>query len=66
MKFLQLILVLWTAVSQSFCIPGRIVGGEEIRIEEAPYQASLRRFGYHICGGAIITVKSIQVETFIK
>lgn len=34
---------------------GRIVGGEEIRIEEVPYQASLLYFGYHICGGSIIS-----------
>lgn len=31
------------------------MGGEAIRIEEAPYQASLQQFGWHICGAAIIS-----------
>lgn len=34
---------------------GRVVGGEDIKIYEAPYQASLLYYGYHICGGAIIS-----------
>lgn len=34
---------------------GRIVGGMDIRIEEAPYQASLQYFGSHICGAGIIS-----------
>jgi trypsin len=34
---------------------GRIVGGVDIRIEEAPYQISLQYFGSHYCGGAIIS-----------
>lgn len=33
---------------------GRIVGGEATTIYEAPYQISLRKDGYHICGGSII------------
>ncbi|XP_076651457.1 trypsin alpha-like [Halictus rubicundus] len=33
---------------------GRIVGGEATVIEQAPYQVSLQRQGYHFCGGSII------------
>ncbi|KAG6794898.1 trypsin-1-like [Apis mellifera caucasica] len=34
---------------------GRIVGGEATTIHEAPYQISLQKDGYHICGGSIIS-----------
>ena len=34
---------------------GRIVGGVEINIEDAPYQISLQKYGSHICGGSIIS-----------
>lgn len=33
----------------------KIVGGYEINITAAPYQVSLRRYSYHICGGSIIS-----------
>lgn len=64
MKLLVFIGVLAAVISSSFSLrgdrlQGRIVGGDEIRIEEAPYQASLRYFDFHICGGAIIS------ETFV-
>ncbi|CRL01593.1 CLUMA_CG014320, isoform A [Clunio marinus] len=36
-------------------VGGKIVGGEEIKIEDVPYQASIQFFGMHICGGAIIS-----------
>lgn len=45
---------------------GRIVGGENIWIEEAPYQASLMYFGYHICGGAILSKKYIITAAHCK
>ncbi|MEM7605619.1 MAG: trypsin-like serine protease, partial [Myxococcota bacterium] len=32
-----------------------IVGGVDAVIESAPYQVSLRRFGGHFCGGAILS-----------
>ncbi|XP_017060372.1 trypsin beta-like [Drosophila ficusphila] len=31
----------------------RIIGGEDIEIEEAPWQVSIHRRGNHICGGSI-------------
>lgn len=33
---------------------GRIVGGERAKIEDFPYQVSLRSNGNHVCGGSII------------
>jgi secreted trypsin-like serine protease len=41
--------------SDSYGNGGRIVGGEDIQIFEAPYQVSLMYYGYHMCGGAIIS-----------
>lgn len=64
MKLFTFIAIFSIAIFQAFCLRGdrlqskdggRIVGGEDIRAEEAPYQASLMYFGYHICGGAIIS-----------
>lgn len=65
MKFFALILFFSHAIttifgyrggrSDSFGIDGKIVGGEEIKIYEAPYQVSLLYYGYHSCGGAIIS-----------
>ncbi|XP_043285345.1 trypsin-1-like [Venturia canescens] len=34
---------------------GRIIGGEDVAIEDVPYQISLRFQGSHMCGGAIIS-----------
>lgn len=34
---------------------GRIVGGVEIKIEQAPWQVSLQSFSSHMCGGSIIS-----------
>jgi trypsin len=63
MKPIALFAVFLVSISSSFALRGgrgnrdggRIVGGMEIYIEEAPYQASMQFFGYHICGGAIIS-----------
>ncbi|XP_055852077.1 trypsin-1-like [Episyrphus balteatus] len=35
-------------------LDGRIVGGEEIDISEAPHQISLQRYSSHSCGGSLI------------
>ncbi|KAJ9575332.1 hypothetical protein L9F63_025718, partial [Diploptera punctata] len=34
---------------------GRIVGGDDAKIEDYPYQVSLEYFWYHTCGGSIIS-----------
>ncbi|XP_050072086.1 trypsin 3A1-like [Anopheles maculipalpis] len=33
---------------------GRIIGGFEVNISAAPFQLSLRRNGYHICGASVV------------
>jgi hypothetical protein len=33
---------------------GRIVGGEDAKIEDVPYQVAMLRFGNSWCGGSII------------
>lgn len=38
---------------------GRIIGGENTKIETHPYQISLERFGRHSCGGSIISSTTI-------
>lgn len=61
MKFLIFIVSFAAIISAIFCSrgqrskDGKIIGGMAIRIEEAPYQASLRFFDYHVCGAAIIS-----------
>lgn len=65
MKFIALILFFSRAIviilgqrggrSDSYGIGGKIVGGEDINIYEAPYQVSLLYYGFHSCGGAIIS-----------
>lgn len=40
-------------------LDGRIVGGKEIDITDAPWQVSLRRSGSHNCGASIISEKWI-------
>ncbi|KAJ9597882.1 hypothetical protein L9F63_011248 [Diploptera punctata] len=43
------------ACSAGRSVPERIVGGENAKIEDFPYQLSLERHGMHICGGSIIS-----------
>lgn len=74
MKGLTFVTVFLAIVCSSYClkkgrgfdIQGKIVGGEDIRIEEAPYQVSLRQFNFHICGGAIISPKFVITAAHCK
>ncbi|KAI4487326.1 hypothetical protein M0804_005475 [Polistes exclamans] len=63
--FAQLTIVCLIAVAAADPIPrqltlnpytpnGRIVGGEDVDIEEVPYQVSLQAYGFGFCGGSII------------
>ncbi|XP_049779796.1 trypsin delta-like [Schistocerca cancellata] len=36
-------------------LDGRIVGGEPVDISQFPWQVSMQEFGYHSCGGSIIS-----------
>lgn len=45
---------------------GRIVGGVDIRIEEAPYQVSLQYFNEHMCGGSIISKSFVVTAAHCK
>lgn len=45
---------------------GRIVGGEETRIEAIPYQASMQYYNSHICGGAIISKEFVVTASHCK
>lgn len=38
---------------------GRIVGGSQITIAQAPWQASLRYAGSHFCGGAVLSTTAV-------
>lgn len=44
---------------QSYVQDGRIIGGHDATIEEAPYQVGISVSGYHYCGGSIIADKWI-------
>lgn len=39
--------------------PVRIVGGEEVKLHELPYQVSFQYFDSHICGGSILDANTI-------
>nr|XP_015839971.1 PREDICTED: transmembrane protease serine 9 [Tribolium castaneum] len=50
-----IILALVITVNGAPHFDGRIVGGRTATIEEYPYQVSLHYYGFHICGGSIIS-----------
>ncbi|KAK2577964.1 hypothetical protein KPH14_012264 [Odynerus spinipes] len=63
--FAQLTIVFLVAVAAADPVPrlpslnpytpnGRIVGGEDVKIEKVPYQVSLQVYGFAFCGGSII------------
>jgi secreted trypsin-like serine protease len=56
--FSWILLVGFLAICSSSPVPsdddGKIVGGKEINISDAPYQISLQYYGSHICGGSLI------------
>lgn len=62
-KFAVLTLLLPLAIASRLIQPrfitkssGKIVGGQPILIEDAPYQVSLQtKSGFHFCGGSIIS-----------
>ncbi|XP_014211984.1 trypsin beta-like [Copidosoma floridanum] len=47
-------------VKKSSLFPhGRIVGGENAKIETFPHQVSLQRYGSHVCGGSIVSASHV-------
>jgi trypsin len=53
-KNLLVICCLFVLGTSVHCLDTKIVGGFQIRIENAPYQISLQLYHLHICGGSII------------
>lgn len=47
------------AISQAADQTGFIVGGSNATIEEFPYMAGVMTFGFQLCGGTIITSRSV-------
>ncbi|KAF5286940.1 hypothetical protein FQR65_LT12399 [Abscondita terminalis] len=58
MIFIILSITACVAAHQRPHLDGRIVGGENAKIEDFPYQISLEFFGFHICGGSILSPRS--------
>ncbi|XP_047112161.1 trypsin delta-like [Schistocerca piceifrons] len=44
-------------------LDGRILGGEPVDITQYPWQISLQVFGYHSCGGSIISPTWVLTAT---
>lgn len=58
-RLLVVSVLLRSAVLASLPLTGRIVGGEDAVEGQFPYQVSLRKNTFHICGGSVITEKWI-------
>ncbi|EFA02919.1 serine protease P80 [Tribolium castaneum] len=67
MKFVVLFAVVLATASavpaflrkNKFFPDGRIVGGDDIPIEQVPWQISLQYYGSHMCGGSVISEKYV-------
>jgi len=59
MKIVSLVILTCFAVYCSGRGNGRIIGGNEISIEQAPYQVAMLYFGNLRCGGSIISCKFV-------
>ncbi|XP_011190145.1 trypsin-4 [Zeugodacus cucurbitae] len=57
-KMLPILLLISTILTHTSA-QIRIVNGREGRIEDFPYQVSLRRYSIHVCGGAVIDAQWI-------
>ncbi|XP_039966421.1 trypsin-4-like [Bactrocera tryoni] len=65
------ILLLFSTILTHTSAQIRIVNGKEGRIEDFPYQVSLRRYSIHVCGGSVIDAEWVVtaahcIEAFEK
>lgn len=59
MMFCVLAITLLSSRAFASPITGRIAGGKEAKEGQFPYQVSVRRSNYHLCGGSIIDDRTI-------